>query len=141
MFSQCRHQPNVWNSVSEYAQGTKGTSDVSGSSIRVGSETWKFRRDKSVQRTDPYQVEHDDLFAAIRNNTPYNEGENGATSSLTAVLGRMVVYSGSEITWDQALNSTVNTMPEKLGWDANPPSLPNANGEYTIPTPGVTKAV
>ena len=141
MFSQCRHQPNVWNSVTEYAQGTKGTADVSGSTIKVGSETWRFRRDKSVQRTDPYQVEHDDLFAAIRNNTPYNEGENGATSSLTAVLGRMVVYSGNEITWDQALNSSVNTMPEKLGWDANPPSLPNANGEYMIPTPGVTKAV
>ncbi len=141
MFSQCRHQPNVWNSVSEYAQGTKGTADVSGASISAGSEKWKFRRDKSGTRTDPYQVEHDDLFHAIRTNTRYNEGENGATSTLTAILGRMVCYSGSEISWDQALNSNIDTMPKNLSWEANPPTLPNANGEYAIPTPGVTKGV
>ncbi|MBM3971160.1 MAG: Gfo/Idh/MocA family oxidoreductase [Planctomycetes bacterium] len=141
MFSQCRHQPNVWNSVSEYAHGTKGSSDVSGNSINAGGEKWSFRRDKSVKRSDPYQVEHDDLFRAIRNNTPYNEGENGANSSLTAVLGRMVVYSGKEVTWEEALNSNLDTMPKNLSWDADPPTKPNANFEYAIPTPGITKAV
>ncbi len=141
MFSQCRHQPNCWNSVSEFAHGTKGNSDVSGNSIQTGGESWRFRRDKSVTRTDPYQIEHDDLFAAIRNNTPYNEGENGATSTLTAILGRMVVYSGKEVTWEQALNSDIDLMPKDLSWDAKPVSLPNENGEYVIPTPGVTKAV
>lgn len=141
MFSQCRHQPNVWNSVSEYAHGTKGNSDVSGNSITAGGEKWSFRRDKAVKRSDPYQVEHDDLFRAIRNNTPYNEGENGANSSLTAILGRMVVYSGKEVTWEEALNSNIDTMPKKLSWDADPPTKPNANFEYQIPTPGITKAV
>ncbi len=142
MFSQCRHQPNVWNSVSEYAHGSKGHSDVSGHAINAGSEKWRFRRDPSVKRTDPYQVEHDDLFAAIRNNTPYNEGENGANSSLTAVLGRMVVYSGKEVTWEQALNSDLDTMPKgDLSWETAPPTKPNSNGEYLIPTPGITKAV
>ena len=141
LFSQCRHQPNVWNSVSEYAHGTKGNSDVSGNSTTAGGEKWSFRRDKSVKRTDPYQVEHDDLFRAIRNNTPYNEGENGANSSLTAVLGRMVVYSGKEVTWEEALNSNIDTMPKTLSWDADPPTKPNANFEYQIPTPGITKAV
>ena len=29
MFSQCRHIPNCWNSVSEHAHGTKGTADIS----------------------------------------------------------------------------------------------------------------
>ena len=141
LFSQCRHQPNVWNSVSEYAHGTKGDSDVSGNSIMTKTDKWKFRRDKSVTRTDPYQVEHDDLFRAIRNNTEYNEGENGANSSLTAVLGRMVVYSGKEVTWEEALNSNIDTMPKNLSWDADPPTKPNANFEYQIPTPGITKAV
>lgn len=141
MFSQCRHQPNVWNSVTEHAHGTKGYCDVSGHSITVGSDKWKFRRDSSVKRTDPYQVEHDDLFRAIRNNTPYNEGENGANSTLTSILGRMVVYSGKEVTWEEALNSNIDTMPKNLAWDADPPTKPNANGEYPIPTPGVTKAV
>ena len=141
LFSQCRHQPNVWNSVSEYAHGSKGNCDVSGHSITTGGDKWSFRRDKSVKRSDPYQVEHDDLFAAIRNNTPYNEGENGANSSLTAVLGRMVVYSGKEVTWEEALNSNIDTMPKNLSWDADPPTKPNSNWEYQIPTPGITKAV
>ena len=29
MFSQCRHIPNCWNSVTEHAHGTKGTADIS----------------------------------------------------------------------------------------------------------------
>ena len=33
MFSQCRHIPGCWNSVSEYAIGTKGTADISGAKI------------------------------------------------------------------------------------------------------------
>ena len=33
MFSQCRHIPNCWNSVSEHAHGTKGTADISGATI------------------------------------------------------------------------------------------------------------
>jgi predicted dehydrogenase len=140
VFSQCRHQPNVWNSVSEHAHGTKGYCDISGHTITAGGETWKFRSEKRTKRSDPYQVEHDDLFAAIRNNTPYNEGENGANSTLTSILGRMVVYSGKEVSWEQALNSDIDTMPKELSWDASPPTKPNANGEYPIPTPGVTRA-
>jgi len=32
-------------------------------------------------------------------------------------------------------------MPKNLSWDADPPTKPNANFEYAIPTPGITKAV
>ena len=60
---------------------------------------------------------------------------------MTAVLGRMVVYSGKEISWQEALNSNVDTMPKNLSWDADPPTKPNANFEYPIPTPGIPKAV
>ena len=41
----------------------------------------------------------------------------------------------------QALNSNLDTMPKNLSWDADPPTKPNANFEYQIPTPGITKAV
>jgi hypothetical protein len=64
---------------------------------------------------DPYQQEHDDLFAAIRNDTPYNEAENGAHSSMTSILGRMATYSGKEIAWEDAINSNIDTMPAVLG--------------------------
>ena len=137
MFSQCRHIRNCWNSVTEHAHGAKGTANVSGGNFVAGDEKWRFRGDKS----DPYQVEHDDLFAAIRNNIQYNEGEYGAMSTMTAILGRMATYSGKTVEMDKALNSDLSIMPRQFAWDANPPSLPNENGEYAIPVPGVTRVI
>jgi len=137
MFSQCRHIHNCWNSVSEHAHGSRGTADLSGARITSGDDKWRF----SGQKKNPYQVEHDDLFAAIRKGTPYNEGENGAFSSLTAIMGRMAVYSGKPVSWDDALKSNIDLMPETIAWDAAPRSLPGENGAYPIPTPGITKPV
>jgi predicted dehydrogenase len=145
--SQCRHIPGCWDSVSEHVVGTQGICDVSGYTIFGGATeraatarrkdaTWRF----SASAKDPYQQEHDDLFAAIRNDTPYNELEYGAHSSMTAVMGRMATYSGKEITWDEALNSQLDTMPKELSWDAKPPTTPDANGNYPVAVPGVTKA-
>ena len=72
MFSQCRHIPGCWDSVSEHAHGSKGTCDISSSRIDVkGGKSWQYG--KHVK--DPYQVEHDDLFAAIRADKPYNEAK------------------------------------------------------------------
>ncbi|MBI1311900.1 twin-arginine translocation signal domain-containing protein [bacterium] len=136
MFSQCRHIPNCWNSVTEHAHGSKGYADLSGSRITAGSDKWRYEGKKN----DPYQTEHDDLFAAIRNNQPYNEGEYGAKSTLTAIMGRMAVYSGKPVTWEDALNSEIDLMPEKFAWDAFPKVLPNDDGVYPIAIPGITKA-
>ena len=52
---------------------------------------------------NPYEQEHADLVKAIRNNNAYNEGYYGATSSFTAVMGRMATYSGKVIKWDEAV--------------------------------------
>lgn len=131
-FSQCRHINGCWSSVSEHAIGTKGSCDISGHTIR-GENAWRFA---TRGARDPYQQEHDDLFDAIRNNKPYNEAENGAKSTLTAILGRMTTYSGKIIEWDQALNSPVDHMPKIFAWDAPAPVNPNANGLYPIPVPG-----
>jgi len=137
-FSQCRHQPGCWSEVNEHAIGTKGSSAVGNSLIRpTGGEAWRYRGEK---RVDPYQQEHDDLFAAIRNNTPYNEAFYGAHSTMTSILGRMATYSGKELTWDEGINSTLSHFPERLAFDAKPKALPDAEGRYEIPVPGVTKA-
>jgi myo-inositol 2-dehydrogenase / D-chiro-inositol 1-dehydrogenase len=135
--SQCRHIPGCWDNVSEHVQGTKGTCDVGGYAIH-GKTDWHFT---SPGAKDPYQQEHDDLFAAIRNNTPYSEIEYGAFSSMTAIMGRMATYSGKEISWEQALNSNIDTMPKELSWDAAPPTLPDQEGHYPVAVPGVTVTV
>jgi len=135
--SQCRHIPGCWDNVSEHVLGSKGLCDVGGYRIR-GAAPWMFN---SPGARDPYQQEHDDLFAAIRNDTPYNEAENGAHSSMTSILGRMATYSGKEIAWEDAINSNIDTMPAVLGWDASPPTKPDANGRYPVAVPGVTITV
>ncbi|MFN0196759.1 MAG: Gfo/Idh/MocA family protein [Planctomycetaceae bacterium] len=127
MFSQCRHIQNCWSSVSEYAHGSRGSTNISGSQINAGDSIWKYEG----KRTDPYQVEHDDLFAAIRSGTPYNEGENGAMSTMTAILGRLATYSGKVIPWDKALKSEVALANfDGLKQMSDPaPVLPDANGD------------
>ncbi len=144
--SMCRHQLGCWNEVSEYAIGTKGKSELHRYAI-TGQNPWRFK-DESGKAKDPYQQEHDDLFDAIRNNKPYNEAEYGATSSMTAVFGRMATYSGKEINWDDAVNSKIDTMVKDIdkvsfaeAMKLTPPTKPGEGGLYQLPVPGKTVVI
>ncbi|MCH7753260.1 MAG: Gfo/Idh/MocA family oxidoreductase [Planctomycetes bacterium] len=138
MHSQCRHIPNCWNSVSEHALGTRGTANIDKGRI-VSEEEWRFRGEDLVS----LQVEHDDLFAAIRNGTPYNEAENGAKSTMTAILGRMATYSGKLILWKDAIASEIRLADTSSlhSFDYQAPVLPDADGNYPVAIPGVTQVV
>jgi predicted dehydrogenase len=136
-FSYCRHIHGCWDNVSEHVVGTKGSCDVGRYAIK-GDTNWRFRREGAK---DPYQKEHDELFAAIMNNKPINDAEYGASSTMTAILGRMATYSGKMIDWEDAINSKIDLFPEKLAWDANPKPMPDENGLYKLPVPGKTITV
>lgn len=144
MISQCRHIPGCWNSVEEHAHGTNGTIHLEGNQPRncyleMPNGT---RITAKTKHANPYQVEHDDLFKAIRTNAKdYNEAEYGAMSTMTAILGRLCTYSGKVITMDQALNSEVSIMPKSFSFDAEAPINPNANGDYPIAIPGQSVVV
>jgi predicted dehydrogenase len=138
--SMCRHMPNCWNSVSEHAHGPGTYANVGGFEINgTGGAKWKWPA--SMKVVDAYEQEHMDLQAAVLGNKPYNEVEYGAHSTMTAIMGRMATYSGKEIKWEDALNSNVSVMPTKFDFNADPPTMPDANGNYPIPTPGVTKVI
>ena len=143
MISECRHIPNTWGSISEVAQGTKGTLTTMGR-MRIeqkGKTVWAPRGEEA--KGDPYQIEHDDLFKAIRGDEPYNEGYNGAMSTMTAILGRMAAYSGKELTYKEALENGRELYPysTQLSMDAEPPVKPGPDGFYPIPTPGQTNVL
>jgi predicted dehydrogenase len=133
MFSQCRHMDRCSNSVSEYAHGVKGWSDVNGR-IEADGDKWR----STARAANPYQQEHDDLFAAIRKGDDYNEAQFGAESTMSAILGRMATYSGQIVKWDDAIKSPFSHAPESYEFDAQPPVLPDKNGFYPVPIPGVT---
>jgi predicted dehydrogenase len=139
LFSECRHIPGCWSNVSEHAIGTKGSCSVGDGQI-TGENTWRAAREVR-QGHNPYQIEHNDFFEAIRNNKPYNEAFYGAYSSFLSIIGRMATYSGKQIEWDQAFNSEIEVMPETFAWDAPTPTNPDAEGFYPIAVPGKTQTV
>lgn len=134
MFSQCRHIRGCFNSVSEHVQGTKGRCDINKFQIRSNDgNNWRYKG----KRIDAHQDEHYPLVEAIRNNEKYNEAYYGAKSTLTSIMGRMATYTGKEVTWEKALNSKIQLMPDKVTWKTVPPTAPDEEtGEYPIPTPG-----
>ncbi len=138
LLSQCRHIPGCWDSVSEHAHGTLGVANVGVGRIESDG-VWSWRH-RGVP-VDPYQAEHDALFAAIRAGLPHDEGENGALATMTAILGRMASYSGRSVAWDEALASELALGPERLAWDAAPPVVPDAAGRYPCALPGVTRVL
>ena len=80
-------------------------------------------------------------MASIRGTGPYRcEGDYGATSSMTAVMGRMATYSGKLVTWDDAIHSELHLAPDRYALDAPPPTVPDAQGNYPSAIPGVTRA-
>ena len=64
-----------------------------------------------------------------------------AVSTMLAILGRMVNYTGGAIGWDDALNSQQALAPSSYTWEAEPPTMPDENGNYPIAMPGITKVV
>ena len=140
MFSQCRHIKNCMNRVSEAFHGTNGSAPKPGVLLTRSGHTLLNHDDRNDP--NPYQVEHDELFAAIANGEYlYADAENGAKATLTAIMGRMASYSGQIVTWEDALNSSIDLSPKVYAWDANPPIMPDGDGRYQIATPGVTKTV
>jgi hypothetical protein len=129
--------PDTKSEVNEYAHGTEGLANIGGAHIK-GNDGSDWYYDKEYQ--NPYQKEHDDLFAAIRSGAAYCEADNGAYSTLTSILGRMATYSGLEVSWEQALNSDLDLSPANYDWGAPPPVLPDESGRYPVPIPGKTKA-
>ena len=136
MYSQCRHQQGCWNSVSEHVHGTKGRADVSGS--KIYDEAGKMLHDFGKLGADGHQQEHHDLFADIRAGRIPNEGEYGAKSTMTAILGRTATYTGQVVKWDDELKKNTKLADYKniLTFKDEAPVKPLENGTYLQPVPG-----
>ena len=132
MNSQCRHQRGAMNRVTEVIGAQNGRAMPGRILDRNGTTIWRFKGENN----DPYQTEHDVLYKHIREDKPINNAYYTAASTMTAILGRMVTYSGKEIKYDDALANGLSTMPKTLGWDADPGPKPGPDGLYPAPIPG-----
>lgn len=137
--SQCRHIPGTMSKVDELLVGTKGKIFAGAANIvdHKGKVLYQF---DTKTENNPYQTEHDELFAAIaKGEYKFADAENGAKSTMTSILGRMATYSGQVVEWDKAINSGISLQPKVYDWNALPPVVPNDEGYYPVATPGVTK--
>ena len=139
--SQCRHIPGTMSKVDELFIGSKGKIQCGAANITDSKGKVLYQFDKSTEN-NPYQTEHDELFAAIaKGDYKFADADNGAHSSMTSILGRLATYSGQIVEWDKAINSGLDLHPKVYDWNALPPVLPNADGFYPVAVPGVTKYV
>lgn len=138
--SQCRHIPGTWTKVDEHVIGTKGKVHFDAAKIFDHKGNVQYAFDKKTKENNPYQTEHDELWATVAaGEYKFADAENGAYSTMTSILGRMATYSGQVIEWDKAINSGINIAPSTFSWDADMPSKPDANGLYSVAVPGKTK--
>ncbi|SKA16747.1 Predicted dehydrogenase [Chitinophaga eiseniae] len=139
MNSQCRHWKDAPSKVDEEIVGTKGRIYCDKAQIvdHKGKVLYQFDKTKE---NNPYQTEHDELFAAIaKGQYKFADAQRGAEATLSAIIGRLATYSGQIINWDTALNSGLNLQPQKYAFDAPPPIVPDASGNYAYAKPGTTK--
>ena len=68
----------------------------------------------------------------------YNEGDYGAKSTFTAILGREACYSGQILKWEELLQRGKDLAPgiDAYTMSSPPPNLPANDGTYLTPIPG-----
>ena len=128
MYSYCSHVPGTTQDISEMVIGNKGVAklrDARNGCIVGGKNAHEFKQGQ----IGPYVQEHIDLIKSIKDNKPLNELKAVAESTMTAIMGRMAVYSGKTVKWEDALNSA-STMPKDLKLDQELAVAP-------VPRPGV----
>lgn len=134
VYALCRTTNGCYDEDSSLIFGTKGKASLK--NCRIWGETnWRAQ-----SQCDPYQIEHDKLFAGIRSGNPVNCGQYMARSTMITVMGQLSCYSGKEVSWEQvnASDFYYPPKPEDCRDDMDPPTKPGPNGSYPVPQPGRT---
>jgi len=137
IYAFCRTTTGCHNDSSSVVFGSRGKADIT--RYRIWGETnWRWQG-----RCNPYQREHDVLFAAIRSDKPVNNGDYMTRSTMITVMGQISCYTGKEVTWEQIKKSDFYypPRPEDCRDDMEPPVKAGAHGSYPVPKPGFTKMI
>lgn len=150
LFFDGRTMVGCRNDMSSTVHGSKGSAIVSTSGhtpgrVRIFSGQRQNRREEvwgyPQPEQNPYRLEWVDLVDAVINNKPYNEVPRGVEASVVTSMGRMAAHTGQEITYEQMLNCDHEFAPglAMMSPDAEAPVMPDEDGKYPVPMPGVNK--
>ncbi len=122
----------VATALGQHVQGTKGELGIGRGS---GSRSWA----RSPPKSNPYQLQHDRLFAAIRARRALFRGRLRGQQRHVGDHGP----HGPVLRQDNHLGAgdpmRVSLAPARYALDADPPVLPSADGSYPVPMPGITQ--
>ena len=131
-YAQTRHEPNTDGLWRDHAHGTNGWCDMMKFALydKAGKPTERLAK----KRTNMHQLEHNEMYAALRRGEIINNGKYMAKSTMMAIMARMSAYTGKSLTWDQAINSKEDLSPPSYDWSQPLPEPPVAK-------PGVTQFI
>jgi len=137
MFAYTRQDAGgAFNEVSDWILGAKGRANIDAMRIEVpGKSPWRY----SGPMTSMYDVEMQEMLSGIRAGRPLNNGTYMARSTMLAVMARAVTYTGQAVSWNDMMQSEEKLAPARYAFDADPPILPDKNGRYPAPIPGLTR--
>jgi myo-inositol 2-dehydrogenase / D-chiro-inositol 1-dehydrogenase len=136
LYAFCRTQKECHEDVSDWIFGTKGRASLLNYKIE-GQTQWGY----PGPFLSPYKEEHKAFFAAIRSGKPINSGNYMASSTMVAVLGQMVCYTGRQLGWKKAYDADFAFEPRQCDFTREPPVKPGPDGLYPVAVPGKTHLI
>jgi len=114
-----RQIDNCHGRVAEFIQGSKGSWDSRGFTIRDldGNVVWKYDEEaakEQFKQHNAYVLEHIDLVNHIRSGKVVNHAETTAIASMACIMARESAYTGKMYTWEEITNSDLNLRPAEL---------------------------
>ena len=122
VYAFCRTTAGCYDETSSLVFGTKGKASLL--NCRIWGETnWRWQG-----QCDPYQIEHDKLFAGIRSGNPINCGDYMARSTMITRHGPDLLLhrQGGHLGADQASDFYYPPKPEECRDGMEPPTKPGA---------------
>ncbi len=136
LYALCRTQANCYGNSSDIIMGSKGTCYLTSRKPRIeGENSWVYEGPEN----NPYDAEQAALIESVRTGKPINSGYHMAHSTMITVLGQLACYGGVKRTFEEVngCNLQFGPAPEDSSFETTPPTLPEADGNYPLPMPGL----
>ncbi len=135
IYAVCQTRANCYANWDDVLMGTKGTCHWTACRIE-GETNWRYEGPKN----NPHAEEQKILIGSIRAGRPVNNGDTMIDSTYMAIMGQIACYMGKPVRWEEMMEADFAFEPKvaDVTLDMDPPTVPDATGNYPLPVPGIT---
>jgi len=136
IYAMCQTRANCYPNWDDIIMGTKGTCHWTACRIE-GETNWQY----DGPQNNPHTEEQVILINSIREGKPVNHGDTMIDSTRVVIMGQIACYTGKPVTWAEMMAADFEFEPKlaDVRLDMDPPTVPDATGNYPLPIPGLTK--